>query len=341
MNDTIYPTQANTFGCNPLKDDHIRQWREEGYCFVDGILNDIDINNARETMKPLLLKNIDPSGMIGVSSSITFPSTDPAALTINDITINERVIDSICQLLDCTASDIRLAQSEMWCKSGASKSQEQRIHVDAFNHYMTCPSKWDQPEAVEMIIYYDDTKVTGGGTAVVPRNGDNDAAYEDTCDADGNISSPLLLTPGGRIDLPWINDKDEAEAYFETNHPEIHHFRSKLYQRERYISSNVGSILFYRLDLWHRGTTIHKNAVRMVQNLCFRRASADWIGSWNSSIQREMYSQGRIVERMVSTATVKQKSVLGFPSLQGAYWSPRNLSLFKKRYAVEMLEPAR
>ena len=50
--------------------------------------------------------------------------------------------------------------------------------------------------------------------------------------------------------------------YFKQNYPEIYKFRQKLYNREIFADTNVGDILFYRLDTWHRGTPVKKGKVR-------------------------------------------------------------------------------
>jgi hypothetical protein len=53
---------------------------------------------------------------------------------------------------------------------------------------LVVPPSWDEPVSVAMIIYLNDISETGGGTAVVPREGHDDPNY--TIDS-------LLNTPGG------------------------------------------------------------------------------------------------------------------------------------------------
>ena len=68
-----------------------------------------------------------------------------------------------------------------------------------------------------------------------------------------------------------INDKSNTEKYFKENHPEIYDFRQQLYDRELKLSPDCGDILFYRLDLWHRGTPVKNGKVRFVMNLLWKK----------------------------------------------------------------------
>lgn len=62
------------------------------------------------------------------------------------------------------------------------------MHIDGWNHMLVVPPSWNEPVSVAMIIYLNDISETGGGTAVVPREGDDDSNY--TVDS-------FLNTPGG------------------------------------------------------------------------------------------------------------------------------------------------
>jgi len=51
-----------------------------------------------------------------------------------------------------------------------------------------------------MIVYYSDTEITGGGTAVVPRRGERDSVYQ----------WPYVHMPG-IAGIPFQNDRKSAE----------------------------------------------------------------------------------------------------------------------------------
>ena len=59
-----------------------------------------------------------------------------------------------------------------------------------------------------------------------------------------------------------------------------------MYDRELIINAKAGDILFYRLDLWHRGTPVKKNKIRYVW-LAYKK-SCYWINVWNKSYTREL-----------------------------------------------------
>jgi ectoine hydroxylase-related dioxygenase (phytanoyl-CoA dioxygenase family) len=130
----------------------------------------------------------------------------------------------------------------------------QRIHCDYPNHSLVMPPAWEHPEVVSIIVYYDDSAVTGGQTCVVPRAGAHDPAYTAAEEEEGEEGQhPLLLTPGGRGDLLWVNDRDHAERYLADRHPEVAAFRREhLYPREQPVQFRAGTVLFYRHDVWHR-----------------------------------------------------------------------------------------
>ncbi|CAN0040367.1 unnamed protein product, partial [Phaeothamnion confervicola] len=142
---------------------------------------------------------------------------------------------------------------------------------------------------------------------------------------------PFIKMPGMGA-LPWINDRGAAEAYLAENAPDVHNFRAKLYARERYAKYRRGTVLFYRHDTWHRGTPVKANALRCVQNLTFRRADADWIPSWNMGTARAMYKENMVVEKMVASASVTQRNVLGFPAPGHRYWTAATLAATAARY---------
>ena len=130
----------------------------------------------------------------------------------------------------------------------------QRIHCDYPNHSLVMPPPWNSPEVVSIIVYYDDSELTGGQTCVVPRTGLRDPAYSHLeSDSVKEPENPLLWTPGARGDVVWINDRDHAEKYLKENHPDIFEFRkTHLYPREKKVQFREGSVLLYRHDMWHR-----------------------------------------------------------------------------------------
>jgi hypothetical protein len=185
---------------------------------------------------------------------------------------------------------VLLSQADCWVKysrseveGGHMSNQSQRMHADWGNNQLAPPT-WAAPTAVATLIYLDGLEdgLEGGGTAAVPRNGEDDPAY---------APERLVEMPGygGR---PLINNAEAAEQWFRDHEPEVATRRAKLYEREEYIAPRRGNALVYRLDLWHRGTPILAgrrrayNVVFYAQSAAARSISG---GRWNPGFFRAAY----------------------------------------------------
>ena len=65
-------------------------------------------------------------------------------------------------------------------------------------------------------------EITGGGTAVCFREGEDDELYK----------PPYVNMPGNGGHWEFYNDRSHAERYFEEKHPQIAQFRKKIYDKE-------------------------------------------------------------------------------------------------------------
>jgi hypothetical protein len=138
----------------------------------------------------------------------------------------------------------------------------------------------------------------------------------------------------GYGEIPWKNDRTTVEAFLRENYPEVATFREKLYAREKTITYSPGTVLFYRHDLWHRGTPLLPGSERYVQNLVFKRAGCDWLNNWNRGTAYSMYSRDQYVEKLIARLTVQQRGVLGFPPPGHAYWTEDTVAAVRLRYGV-------
>lgn len=227
-----------------------------------------------------------------------------------------RLLRSVHQLLGTDPYGIRLIQCDLWGKRGSTDvtfakycNSNQRIHCDYPNHTIVVPPDWSNPEVVSIIIYFDNSSEVSGETRVVARHGSDDPAYH------AEDMNPLLLTPGARGDILWVNDRAHAEAYLVEEFPEVHKFREQhLYPREAKVGFEVGSVLFYRHDIWHRytqrlhfihswiisfnginrGTPLLPGATRRTQNIAYKREGCDWVGNWSNGPARRMYETNQV-----------------------------------------------
>ncbi len=312
-----------------LSDEQVAEWRNRGATLVGGLFEAeliADLVAAAAERFPApgseAAQNVADFG-----SALNFPSTIEA---FNRLTLHPRLLAAVATLLDTPVTNLRLSQSDHWPKygraektAGALDNMDQRIHVDYPNHTLVHPAEWDQPEAVEMIVYLSAVEAAGGGTAFVPREGEDDPAYR----------WPIVDTPGIG-ELNYVNDRTQAEAYFARERPALAAWRQSLYARECCAAYAAGDVLFYRHDTWHRGTPMNPGALRLVQNITYRRAECEWISTLHVGWSWSAYRKNKFFERLLAEASLEQRAVLGFPQPGAAYWTPNTIAAVEARHGV-------
>jgi len=313
-----------------LSDEQVDAWRTRGFALVEGLLPANLIERLRSDAASAFPAAGSPESErvtdFGSGERLVFPSTSAA---LNELTLHPRLLGAVARLLQVDVRELRLTQSDLWAKYGREThrggdrdNDDQRIHVDYPNHTLTHPPEWHEPEAVEMIVYLCGVEESGGATAVVPRRGDGDPAY----------AWPIVATPGV-AGLEWVNDRASAEAYLEREAPEVARFRAEhLYPREVRARFRAGTVLLYRNDTWHRGTPLDPGTMRAVQNLTFRKAGSEWVSTLHSGWAWGMYGKSLPMERLVATASVDQRCVLGFPAPGHDYWTPKTVAAVGARF---------
>lgn len=338
-----------------LTAEHVAAWRERGFLVVHAtagerdqagqpgtVLTPSEVEAFRAAAKHVRLPNNANFGGVG------FPFLNtPDEAKLNDLALHPRIASACRELLG--ADDLVLSQAELWTKLGQDpaapkrevnglppeqQNADQRMHCDFPNHYLTVPPPFDAPEAVAMIVYFDDWRECGGRTAAVERQGPRDPAYA--------YPDALAHMPGVG-DLPWINDRTAAEAYLSARAPDAFAFRQALYARERMVDFYPGTVLFYRLDVWHRGTPVDEGKSRVVMNLVLKkRGAAAHLTSWHPGFARQAYNAGVVprpsppekgrFEAMVERLAREQRELLGFPLLRDTWWTRDTLRAVRARY---------
>jgi len=318
-----------------LSNAQVTSWRERGFVLVHGLLPEALLENmaadAADHFPSPGSERADQITNFGSNQRFVFPSDSHA---YNEITLHPTLLGAVATLLDQPVNAIRLTQSDLWPKYGRRASardndnHDQRIHCDYPNHSLTHPPPWDCPDAVEIIIYLSDFDECAGSTAVVPREGHDDPAYP----------WPIVQTPGVN-GLPYINNRANAEAFLKATDPPVAEFReAHLYAREVSTRYKFGSILFYRHDTWHRGTPVTPGAVRFVHNLTFKKATSEWINVLHPGWTWSMYRRDQLMEKLLASASVEQRSVLGFPSPGSPYWTEATIEAVEQRYAAHGID---
>ena len=311
-----------------LSFDQVKEWRERGFTLVDGVVPDALLSSARVIADEFFVSQGSEGSVrdFGSNGRMEFPT---GHAPIDALTLHPRILSAVAQLLSVDIRELRLTQSDVWAKYGHAEkngddrsNDDQRIHMDYPNHYLTHPPAWDRPEAVEMILYLDDVLTCGGATALVGREGQDDPAY----------ATPYVAMPGVGS-LAWINDRAAAEAELAKRVPDVAAFRrTHLYPREARARFTCGTILFYRHDLWHRGTWLKPGTRRMAQNLTFCRAGADWIHVLQPGAAWRMYRANQSTEILIARSSVDQRCVLGFPPPGHSHWTPERVEAVRARY---------
>jgi len=311
-----------------LTTTQINQWRNSGYVVAKNILEPELVNKSQIFLNSIYNSVENVPSEFGSGGKLEFP----CGKLIDYITINTNLINCVKQLL--YTNDILLCQSDAWGKYGTLdksvySNTDQRMHMDYGNNTFLHPSPWDKPESVAVIIYLSNTNKTGGGTAIVPHktiNINDNKLYDNE---DELYKMPYLNMPGQK-DFIFFNDRAHSEDYFKRNRPLIYDFRKKLYKREITVKANIGDILFYRLDIWHRGTPVNIGQVRNVMNLLWKKKECYWINNWNPGWTKKMYRKW--LEKLFIGMSPAQRATLGVPPVGDPYWNINNIQLLRDRY---------
>lgn len=334
----------------------IQQWRTRGYALVHDFLPALVTHAAVHAMHEHLPqdKGATMTPDFGNDNALAFPCNDEA---LDAVPLHPRLLHAACTLLQ--TSYVRLHQAVAWGKYGLpratrtpSRNDDQRLHQDFGNNMFGVPYDWDTPEAVAAIVYYSDVSETGGATAVLPRVLD---VAEDADEADGARTTldPMYADPSlrlrnvGMCGVPFRNNRADAEALLRTTDPHAYAVRAKAYRRERKLTdARVGSVLFYRLDVWHRGTPVHEGRMRYTHNFVWSRPDVVGLSVWNGGLLQKMYSGW--LERWMARATPPQLMALGFPPPWSHVWTSaayrravasRYNGLDVEGYAKSVVEP--
>ena len=108
-------------------------------------------------------------------------------------------------------------------------------------------------------------------------------------------------------------------------------------QRQVEANGKKGDILFYRYDVWHRGTSVIPGKSRYVMNLLFKKKECYWINCWNPGFTKWMYYG--FIEKLITEMSPEQRSVIGIPKPGNRYWNESKIHNLKARYPNININP--
>jgi ectoine hydroxylase-related dioxygenase (phytanoyl-CoA dioxygenase family) len=283
-------------------------FHEHGYVVLSGFLTDDDLRPAQNELRLVFPTADDYHDSRDTKVQARFAG-DPArnrrpggagqeffpfaSLEWSLLGVSPPVVGLAEALLGTSA--VRLYELHNWAKYTGAASYDQDLHRDYGNHTPVVPSRDSAMGAVEMFIYLHDVPETYGPTHVVSQIHTSKVPL-----------SQLKIT------------KDE--------YPEI-------YAEEVSAAGPAGTVLAYRADTFHRGTSMTApRGARFALKLSYRTASDGW-NVWidrlganvRLGLQEDWY-------RFVEGATPRQLELVGFPPRGHRYWTTETWTAVCQRY---------
>jgi len=91
--------------------------------------------------------------------------------------------------------------------------------------------------------------------------------------------------------------------------------------------------------VWHRGTPLVPGTRRLAHNITFRRAECEWISTLHTGWSWAMYRDDKFMERLIASASLDQRAVLGFPQPGSSYWCDETIEAVQARYGAFGFDP--
>jgi hypothetical protein len=209
---------------------------------------------------------------------------------LNRLVVHDALIDLAEDLLGTEA--VRLYQGMATAKySGAGNDDEQLLHVDYGNHTLVVPRTDRGYQHLELFVYLTDVTAETAATRMVSRT----------------------LTGHIPVERTYLHLDDYAS----------------LYRAEVPASGPAGSVLAYRPDVYHRGTSLSAPAAaRLLLHVAYKPLLTDWLGFHAFP----GHAEGEAWYRFVGQATPRQLTVVGFPQPGHPYWNAATLAGVASRY---------
>ncbi len=209
---------------------------------------------------------------------------------LNRLAVHEQLIRLAEDLLE--TDQVRMYQGMASAKySGGAPDYEQLLHVDYGNHTLVVPRADVGFQHLELFVYLSDVTPETAATRMVSRQ--------------------------QTVDIPVERMYLHLGEY------------ASVYQAEVPATGPAGSVLAYRPDVYHRGTSLTaEGAARFMLHVAYKPVATDWLGyqAW------PFHAEGAAWNRFVRHATLRQLVLLGFPEPGHPYWTEETLHGVAARY---------
>ena len=269
-----------------------RQWQDEGWAVVEGLVPAAAIDAVAEDLARLYGTDTfaDYNRAAGFGDGVAdgkafratqfdgmrgFPFRDCDRL--NDLFVHPRLIEFARTAL--ADDDLRIYQAAAWGKWAGDSNYEQPLHQDG-NHSLLPPRMEPGFWHMETFLFLSDV--------------------DDGC-------APPRLVPRS------LSSVDYRE----------------LYAHEIAATGRRGTLLAYRSDVWHRGSDFARpGASRFVAVVGFRPASATWFGY--DAIERQGNSS--TFARFVRGKSPDDLALFGIPRPGHPYWNAATVDAMEAKY---------
>jgi hypothetical protein len=290
-----------------LDADQSDRWHTDGWCVLEGLFPADEIAAARQDLTELFpspeavaaRKRSGDGDRLDLRWDATKPMFPFEGMALNRLVVHDRLIDLAQELLG--VDQVRLYQGMVSAKySDGDPDYEQLLHVDYGNHTLVVPRTDPGYQQLELFVYLSDVTPETAATRVVSRR----------------------LTRDIPVERMYLHLGEYAS----------------LYDAEVSASGPAGSVLAYRPDVYHRGTSLSaEGAARFLLHVAYKPVDTDWLGyhTW------PVHAEGRPWNRFVPQASPRQLTVLGFPEPGHPYWTEETLRGVAGRYPQLDMTPWR
>lgn len=285
-----------------IPDTTLDRLRRDGYAVVPKFLSGDELASAQENFLQYFPTSEELSarpqrfGMIYDDPEHLQVEFPFAGDALNHISTHPDLIDLAARLLG--TDNILLSQSAIWAKYAGLGDYAQGLHLDYQGNTLVVPREDGDYRQLNAILYYSAVDETHAPTHVV--------SQKDT--------RALPLWPTHRIRRKNLD----------------------LYQCERPVFADAGTLLLFGMSTWHRASTFTADTGhRFTHHFVFRAAAHAFQGyhHWPS------HGENEDLQHFIAHATPRQRELLGFPKPGDPYWTEQTLAGVKQRYPTMDMTP--
>jgi hypothetical protein len=293
---------------SPLDAGLRERWHTDGWCVLDRLIPADELAAAQDA----LIELFPPADVVHATRlppeteggfDVRWDAEKPVfpfhSMALNRLCVHDTLIDLAQELLG--TEDVRMYQGLASAKySAGAPDYEQLLHVDYGNHTLVVPRSDPPYQHLELFVYLSDVTPERAATRIVSRR----------------------LTGGIPVERLYLGLAEYAS----------------LYAAEESASGPAGSVLAYRPDVYHRGTSLtEEGAARFMLHVAFKPVATDWLGfqAWPQA------AEGKAWHRFMEQASLRQLTVLGFPEPGHPYWNEETLNGVAARYPKLDMTPWR